>query len=159
MRSAPVCVPRPECSRIPPLFNRSKLDDFGEFVARSKMPHLSLHSSSAGSSRPASAAPASQQGPGQASAAAQATQAAAAAGASLPRSRLPPSLLPTLVLMDDLPHAAGPEQRRQIADALSDLAAGARFPVVVVATQTSGKTQQEKGLSAAAGTFQGLHKV
>ncbi|KAL4424733.1 hypothetical protein ABPG77_000076 [Micractinium sp. CCAP 211/92] len=137
---------------------RSKLDDFGEFVARSKMPHLSLHSSSAGSSRPDSAAPTSQQGPGLASAAAQATQAAAAAGASLPRSRLPPSLLPTLVLVDDLPHAAGPEQRRQIADALSDLAAGARFPVVVVATQTSGKTQQEKGLSAAAGTLQGLHK-
>lgn len=143
-----------------PLTTRSKLDDFGEFVARSKMPHLSLHSSAAGSgSRPGSAARASQQGPAPPAAATQATQAAAAAGVARPGSRLPPSLLPTLVLVDDLPHAAGPEQRRQIAEALSDLAAGARFPVVVVATQTSGKTQQEKGLSAAAGTFQGLHKV
>ncbi|KAL4422561.1 hypothetical protein ABPG75_008758 [Micractinium tetrahymenae] len=145
---------------------RSKLDDFGEFVARSKMPHLSLQASStsdstrsSGGSRPSSAAPASQQGTAPAaSAAMQATQAAAAAGAALPRSRLPPLLLPTLVLVDDLPHAAGPEQRRQIAEALSDLAAGARFPVAVVATEMSGKAQQEKGLSAAAGTFQGLHK-
>lgn len=83
----------------------------------------------------------------------------ATAASTRPHGRLPPSLLPTLVVVDDLPYAAGPEQRQQIAGALGDLAAGARFPVVVIATETSGKAQQERGLSAAAGSFQGMHKV
>ena len=136
------------------------------------MPHLSLRSSSTASS---AAPPGGSPGgglrssqlprPSQAAAAEAAAAAAGRGGSSqqgtqvLRPGRLAPSLLPTLVIVDDLPHAAGVEQRRQIAEALADLAAGARFPVVVVATETSGKAQQERGLSAAAGTYQGLHKV
>lgn len=133
------------------------MEEFGEFVARSKMPHLSLHSSSAADGGGGSAAvPASQAArPSQAASASVAADAVGGAG----RQRLAPSLLPTLVLVDDLPHAAGPDQRRQIAEALADLAAGARFPVAVLATETSGKAQQERGLSAAASSLRGLHKV
>lgn len=151
------------------------MEEFEEFVVRTKMPHLSLRSSTAsstsgtgqpgaGSGSPA-AGPRSSQLPRPSQAAVAEAAAAARGGGSqggsqaLRPGRLAPSLLPTLVIVDDLPHAAGPEQRRQIAQALGDMAAGARFPVVVVATETSGKAQQEKGLSAAAGTYQGLHKV
>jgi len=45
---------------------------------------------------------------------------------------------PKLVVVDDLPHAAGPEARRRLAAALGELAATARFPVVVVATEVAG---------------------
>jgi hypothetical protein len=45
---------------------------------------------------------------------------------------------PKLVVVDDLPHAAGPEARRRLAAALGELAATARFPVVVVATEAAG---------------------
>jgi uncharacterized membrane protein YgcG len=169
---APIPAPIPAPS-LPPFLPRSlppcrsKLDEFNEFVARTKMPHLSLSSRSR--SRPGSSSGGTGGG-SQAAAAAAAAGAAAggSSGSAAPASqqegtgrpgRLQPSLLPTLVIVDDLPHAAGPEQRRQIGEALADLAAGARFPVVVVATETSGKAQQERGLSAAAGTYQGLHKV
>ena len=157
---------------------RNKVEEFEEIVVRTKMPHLSLRSSSSSSGMGTSAPPRAAGGgspadgmrssqlprPSQA-AVAEAAVAAAGRGSSqgssqaLRPGRLAPTLLPTLVVVDDLPHAAGPEQRRQIAQALGDMAAGARFPVVVVATETSGKAQQEKGLSAAAGTYQGLHKV
>ena len=154
----PACLP----PSLPPC--RSKLDEFNEFVARTKMPHLSLSSrgsragSGSGGTGGSSQAPAAAAGAAAGGSSGSAAPASQQEGTGRP-GRLPPSLLPTLVVVDDLPHAAGPEQRRQIGEALADLAAGARFPVVVVATETSGKAQQERGLSAAAGTYQGLHKV
>ena len=45
---------------------------------------------------------------------------------------------PKLVVVDDLPHAAGPDARRRLASALGELAATARFPVVVVTTEAGG---------------------
>ena len=45
---------------------------------------------------------------------------------------------PKLVVVDDLPHAAGPDARRRLASALGELAATTRFPVVVVTTEAGG---------------------
>ena len=47
-------------------------------------------------------------------------------------------------MVDDLPHAAGPEARRRLARALGDLAATARFPVVVVAATEGGPQGGER---------------
>ena len=42
-----------------------------------------------------------------------------------------------LVLVDDLPHAHGPEQRARLAELLGQLAATARNPVVVTPSASS----------------------
>ena len=42
------------------------------------------------------------------------------------------------MVVDDLPHAAGPDARRRLARALGELAATARFPVVVVTSESGG---------------------
>ena len=60
-----------------------------------------------------------------------------------------------LLVIDDLPHAAGLEQRARLAAALALLAAAARCPVVVIATASS--TQGAPGDRGAA--WHGLHKV
>ena len=149
----------------------SKLDAFDEFVLRAKLPALSFRPS-AGNSAGANArrggsddssgvdadgaggAASSQQAPLPAS------QAAAAAGAAGQAQRGARSLArPKLMVLDDLPHAAGQAERERLAAALGDLARTSRFPLVVCLTETTGRAQQERGLNAASGTYQGLHKV
>ncbi len=75
---------------------------------------------------------------------------------------------PKLVVVDDLPHAAGPEARVRLAAALGELAATARFPVVVVATEAgggggggAGGGRGGAGHGGGAGSFApgGLHKA
>ncbi len=66
-------------------------------------------------------------------------------------------------MVDDLPHAAGPEARRRLARALGQLAATARFPVVVVAATEGGSQGGARGggdLGGGSSFMQGgLHKV
>lgn len=66
-------------------------------------------------------------------------------------------------MVDDLPHAAGPEARRRLTRALGELAATARFPVVVVAATEGGSSGGDRGGSDRGGgsSFMqgGLHKV
>ncbi len=73
-------------------------------------------------------------------------------GAAAPR--------PKLVVLDDLPHAAGPDARRRLAAAVGDLARCARFPVVVVATEAAGRAGREErvdaGLGGGGGALAGL---
>jgi len=69
---------------------------------------------------------------------------------------LPPPLRagpmrPTMVFIDDLPFTSDPEQRRRLARAVSNLARCARFPVVLFATEASGRSQQERGDKTAPG--------
>eukprot|EP00887_Chlorella_sp_A99_P000359 scaffold13.g359.t1 len=124
----------------------SKLDSFEEFVLRSKMPALSFQHSSSAADGGAGAAP-------DAGGAARGGAAAAAGG-----GRAGGGGRPKLVVVDDLPFAAGPAERERLAAALGDLARTSRFPLVICVTETSGKAQQERGLNAASGSFQGLHK-
>jgi cell cycle checkpoint protein len=105
----------------------SKMDAFDEFVLRAKLPALAL----------APPPPPPPPPPDESGAAAGAAPAAAPPAAA--------TLRPRLVVLDDLPHAAGPDQRRRLAAALRDLCSTARFPVVVCATQASGRAQQERG--------------
>jgi cell cycle checkpoint protein len=65
------------------------------------------------------------------------------AGAVAPR--------PKLVVLDDLPHTAGPDARRRLAAAVGDLARCARFPVVVVATEAAGRAGREERVDAGLG--------
>ena len=44
-----------------------------------------------------------------------------------------------MLLVDDLPHAAQPEQRQRLAAALTELLSSARFPTVVTATEVTGR--------------------
>ena len=69
---------------------------------------------------------------------------------------------PKLVVVDDLPHAAGPDARRRLANALGELAATARFPVVVVTTESGGSgAGGDRGGGGGGGSFLqgGLAKV
>ena len=109
----------------------SKIAAFEEFTSRAKMPALPL-------SKPiANLAPSS---PPPSSAAA---TAAADKNNSAPPCP-PPPLRPTLVFIDDLPFTSRPEDRRRLATALANLAKCARFPIVLFATEASGRSQQDK---------------
>ena len=68
---------------------------------------------------------------------------------------------PKLVVVDDLPHAAGPDARRRLASALGELAATARFPVVVVTTESGGSGAGGDRSGGGGGSFLqgGLAKV
>jgi len=63
-----------------------------------------------------------------------------------------------LLLVDDLPHAAGPEQRSRLAAALGRLAATSRFATVVVTTTGDRSGSAGQFASAALGNNHGLHK-
>lgn len=60
-----------------------------------------------------------------------------------------------LVVIDDLPHAAGPEQRARLAAALGHLATAARFPVVLIATVSSTQSSADDRSAP----WHGLHKA
>ncbi|BDA49102.1 Cell cycle checkpoint protein RAD17 [Coccomyxa sp. Obi] len=110
----------------------SKLDDFETFVAHSKLSSLSLQPSTASSEASASQA-ASQQSQNQ---------------------PVPQQARVKLVVIDDLPHTAGAEQRARLAAALGALAAAARFPVVIIVTVSSTQGGPDDRGSA----WHGLHK-
>ena len=65
------------------------------------------------------------------------------------------------MVVDDLPHAAGPDARRRLASALGELAATARFPIVVVTTEAgSSGAGGDRGSGGGGGFPQGgLAKV
>ena len=63
---------------------------------------------------------------------------------------------PKLLVIDDLPHAGDPEQRRRLADALADALAAARFPTVLTATETTGRGGANGRETS---TPEGLHPV
>ena len=145
----------------------SKLDAFEEFSVRAKLPALSLTrvagggggGGASGGDNGSAALPQSQsQRAAQQQAASPGLSEAGASGTSQQQlDSQQGQQLPKLLVIDDLPHAANPEQRQRLAAALGDLARTSRYPLVVVATETSGKAQQEKGLSG--GSYQGLHQV
>jgi hypothetical protein len=64
-----------------------------------------------------------------------------------------------LLLIDDLPHAAGPTQRARLARALGRMATASRFPVAVITTTGDSSAAGERFSSAALGSHHGLHKV
>ncbi|KAK9832070.1 hypothetical protein WJX81_003996 [Elliptochloris bilobata] len=112
----------------------SKLDDFDSFVAHAKLAGLALGPSAA--SLPAGAA-------GTAVVSTSIQQ-----GASVPPQKL--------VVVDDLPHAAGAEARLRLVSALGELAATARFPVVVVTTEAGGSgAGSDRGSGGVGGFPQG----
>lgn len=145
---------------------QSKLDQFDEFVARSKFAALPLVSAPVPAAAPAPAAaeplpqlssggllqasadggqpsaathhPASQPQPGPPG------TAAAAAAAGRPPQRC------KLLLIDDLPYAEG-ERRQRLAVAMRDLACTARCPVVIIATEQASARRS----SAACMSFRG----
>lgn len=59
------------------------------------------------------------------------------------------------MVIDDLPHTAGAEQRARLAAALGALAAAARFPVVIIVTASSTQGGPDDRGSA----WHGLHKA
>lgn len=68
-------------------------------------------------------------------------------------------------MLDDLPHASSAEQRGRLAAALSQLAASARSPVVIISTTSSTQGRGEAGgfgggrNASGGGAWHGLHKV
>ncbi|KAG2433546.1 hypothetical protein HYH02_012663 [Chlamydomonas schloesseri] len=106
---------------------QSKLDDFEAFVRRAKFPALNLAPASsvqAAAATTADAAAASTRG----------SQGAVSSGAAVAAS--PPR--PKLLLLEDLPHTHDLERRQRLAAALRDLAACARGPIVLIATEAEG---------------------
>jgi len=71
-----------------------------------------------------------------------------------------PQVAPTLFIVDDLPYASGTDQRQRLSKALRDLGLAARFPVVLIGTEPSGRAQQDKHerASGISGPL-GIHKV
>ena len=61
--------------------------------------------------------------------------------------------MPKLVFVDDLPHAGSPEQRARLAEALTQLAAGARNPVVVTLTDAPFSGGPSGGAHAGGGAY------
>lgn len=124
----------------------SKLDAFDEFVLRSKMPALSLQGSRAASPGAASGASAQQQ----------AQRQQQAPGRPAPgglRGR------PKLIVVDDLPHAAGVDQRQRLAEAVGDLARTTRFPVVLcLTTESSVGGGSDRATGPASAAIPGLPK-
>jgi cell cycle checkpoint protein len=111
----------------------SKIAAFEEFASRAKMPALPLSTITASSRHNHSI-----------------TTTNTTADEDLQRgstTRLPPvragPLRPSMVFIDDLPFTSDLEQRRRLARAVSNLARSARFPVVLFATEASGRSQQQ----------------
>ncbi|EFJ42812.1 hypothetical protein VOLCADRAFT_107059 [Volvox carteri f. nagariensis] len=124
----------PEYGGGPPASYQSKLDDFESFVSRSKYPSLALTSTGAaalvsGESASGRAAPGGSQQTGAVTTHRSATAPGSCGGAPRPK----------LLLVEDLPHTHDTERRLRLASALRDLAATARGPVVLVATEVEGQ--------------------
>ncbi|CAK0786199.1 hypothetical protein CVIRNUC_009412 [Coccomyxa viridis] len=111
----------------------SKLDDFEAFVARSKLAALQL--------QPSNPQPPSQQ-----------TQAS--------QSQPGTQVQRKLTVVDDVPHAGDPVQRRRLTELLVQLARSSRFPVALIVTGShapSGDASRSGGSSRGA-SFQGWHR-
>lgn len=127
---------------------QSKLDDFEAFVRRAKFPALSL-APAAASTQTASAAAGGSQG--------------------TPAARVAVPARPKLLLLEDLPHTHDMERRQRLAAALRDLAACARGPIVLIATEVEGGASGSGpgggggggggGDGGSMGGARGLHKV
>lgn len=61
-------------------------------------------------------------------------------------------------MVDDLPHAGDPEQRRRLIEILVQLARTSRSPIAVIVTGSPGHSGGSFG-GAKAGSFQGWHRV
>ncbi|GLI69259.1 hypothetical protein VaNZ11_013841, partial [Volvox africanus] len=135
----------------PPVSYQSKLDEFESFVSRSKYPPLAL----AASLTVQSASMRIDVGQVPVPGASQAIASAATRGSSAPASR------PKLLLIEDLPHTHDAERRQRLVAALRDLAATARCPLVLVATEegkagSSGRSGP--GVGGTLGSSKGLQK-
>ena len=154
---------------------QSKISEFEDFAARTKMAALPLGPSaasaaaSASSEREFSQITSTGTAPGIVHTSAARTAGLPGATDSPPPSapcKAPLSLAigsarrfgpqSKLLVMDDLPHASDPEQRSRLAGTLSDLLMTARFPTVVMGTEVTnrgGASEQTPSNTA------GLHPV
>ena len=64
-----------------------------------------------------------------------------------------------LTMVDDLPHAGDPEQRRRLTELLVQLARSSRFPIAVIVTGSHAQGGGSFGGASKAGSFQGWHRV
>ncbi len=62
-------------------------------------------------------------------------------------------------MVDDLPHAGDPEQRRRLTELLVQLARSSRFPIAVIVTGSHAQGGGSFGGAGKAGSFQGWHRV
>jgi cell cycle checkpoint protein len=125
----------------------SKIGAFEEFTSRAKMPALPLSTvsqafSSLGLQNTTSPLPRTSISHNNATATSTSVLPAPLTDQA-PRPLAGP-MRPTMVFIDDLPFTSDPEQRRRLARAISNLAKCARFPVVLFATEASGRSQQDR---------------
>ena len=64
-----------------------------------------------------------------------------------------------LTVVDDLPHAGDPEQRRRLTELLVQLARSSRFPIAVIVTGSHAPSGGSFGAGSKPGAFQGWHRV
>lgn len=64
-----------------------------------------------------------------------------------------------LTMVDDLPHAGDPEQRRRLTELLVQLARSSRSPIAVIVTGSHAQSGGSFGGASKAGSFQGWHRV
>ena len=64
-----------------------------------------------------------------------------------------------LTMVDDLPHAGDPEQRRRLTELLVQLARSSRFPIAVIVTGSHAQSGGSFGGASKAASFQGWHRV
>ena len=64
-----------------------------------------------------------------------------------------------LTVVDDLPHAGDPQQRRRLTELLVQLARTSRFPIAVIVTGSHAQSGGSFGGASKAGSFQGWHRV
>jgi len=62
-------------------------------------------------------------------------------------------------MVDDLPHAGDPQQRKRLTDLLVQLARSSRFPIAVIVTGSHAQSGGSFGGGSKAGSFQGWHRV
>ena len=62
-------------------------------------------------------------------------------------------------MVDDLPHAGDPEQRRRLTELLVQLARSSRFPIALIVTGNHAQSGSSFGSGSKAGSFQGWHRV
>ena len=62
-------------------------------------------------------------------------------------------------MVDDLPHAGDPEQRRRLTELLVHLARSSRFPIALIVTGNHAQSGSSFGSGSRAGSLQGWHRV
>lgn len=166
-RRSSSCICQPARLWVKRLHTISQVADFEEFAGHAKLAALALvPSDAAGRNTAAAAATGSPQnaeggwpdmrgssatGGGGGWRHSQATEAAAA---------LPPAPRPKLLLLDDLPHAAGAEQRARITAAITRLAQGCSGATAVVVEMTDGGREDSGGSGRSqAASMRGLQRV